>query len=208
MTIIVAANMGNEIYFAYDTAAKWHHMDGSAHASFDKVRQVRENAALGIAGLSIHLEMFSDDIRQYSDQNPLSILERLIHNNTLDARYSTSFLLGIVEEGVPSIYAFHQRDRIIKQVQVYGIGSGMYDEVESMLNSVDSSATREELMAHLDATVNFAKALDRERMDVLYGFGSGILSANGYTLVSYERAERERLRVCFKSRRAQKFLKN
>lgn len=182
MTIIVAGNTGKEIYFSYDAAV------GNRHGLFDtvqKVSPIADHAVIGFAGYPEQgVSVFSDQIASHPEHTPLKIIQSFV--NLYGQRLSSyvSFLFGTMEQQTPHLYAFDRKtDYMLKEVFVHGIGSGIYPEIEQELAHISGNMNKA-----LDAIVAHSKELDRTRMNILYGSGSGVLTQNGWEYLSYKEA--------------------
>lgn len=192
MTIIVASTDGKEIYFAYDTA-----VSNDSFGSMDSWRKVksieRGDVAIGFSGTPMMgFAILGAELGRRCHDRPLDVIKQFL-NKYPNTRDWVSMLLGIVDNGTTKLFAYDIGTKfLLRKVQTYGIGSGMYQEVVDKLMSEHSRDIR----AHLGETVKFAKELDRERKKVLSGFGESRLGLDGFQDLSYRRAHRGLEEIC------------
>lgn len=190
MTIIVASTNGKEIYFAYDTATS----NGLFLKTIDsgsKVKPIgRGNVAMGLAGyVFAGFSIFDEELASRGQDHPIDVISQFLAKYP-DTRNHVSILMGVLDNGTTRLLACDRgTEFLLREVQAYGIGSGMYPEVVVKLLGKHCQDTR----THLAETVGFAKELDRKRDKVLFGFGESRLGLEGFEELSYSSAFKESL---------------
>ncbi len=183
MTIVVASNNSGKIHFSFDTAV---FRGDNLFESQRKVRPLTKKTAIGFAGLlSDWYLLIKTEIGKHPERSEVETIRALI-SEVRGIGGFMSFIVGSVESGAPKLYAFDNgTGHKLEEVLTYGIGSGIYPEISEALKNVKGN------MKELEEIVQQAKKLDRERDNMLYGFGTGVLNRAGYRQIKYQDALKE-----------------
>lgn len=194
MTIIVAGNTGEEIYFCSDAIRYWHWGSRRRKPYFDDSQKVRaagrDDVAIGFAGeVGGAYEAFQKKVVG-SNTQPVEAARRFALAGGFGD--DTDFLAGMFLDGKPVLLAYERAaGGRLRQVDVYGIGSGMFPEVVKRLHEgFKAGIDGEVLRLHLRDVVMYAKEVEKNRIStpLLFGLGEARLGPDGFEPLAFESA--------------------